>query len=174
MKAAQVIRSMMLGTAMAMAIGVMAQPAPVQQMASNILSLQAEGLNNEMVSLADFQGKFILMDIWAPWSPVCKHHANTVKLIASKSERDNKVVVVKYALESDRDRWVESVSHYEASGNLVQVRDPMGHASPLVAQLGIVGPPYVLVFSPEGDLLYRGSHIDEAYRVLRKAVRRHH
>ncbi len=162
----------MIGLMVSMVGGLYAQPAPVQQTSSNILSLQAEGLNNEIVSLSDFQGKFILMDIWAPWSPVCKHHSNTVKLIAKKAEKDDNVVVVKYALESDRGRWVDAVSAYDASGNLVQVRDPMGHASPLVAQLGIVGPPYVLVFSPEGDLLYRGARIDDAYKILRKAVRR--
>ncbi len=152
-----------------------AQPAPIENSHASAFTLQAEGLNNEMITLNDFEGKFIIVDLWAPWSPTCKHHSNTLKALAKRFEKKGEnAVILKYALESDRDRWVSTVSTHPIEGNVVQARDPLGHASPIVSQLGIVGPPYLLVFSPEGDLLYRGPKIDDAYRSLRKAMKRYH
>ncbi len=173
MKTMKGIRLFLAMTVWGMGFQAGAQPEPSPKDAASTFILQAEGLQNEVISFNDFEGRFVVVDIWAPWSPTCKRHGNVLKELARMfEEEDGRAVVLKYALESNRERWLASVAADPVEGAVVHARDPLGHASPLLDRLGIAGPPYVLVLGPDGDLIYRGAEIGDAYRALRKAMRR--
>ncbi len=143
-----------------------AQPGgdPFAASSAPLLEIEGEGINGDTVRLSDFRRKYVLVEVWAPWAPACPRTSKQIMRFARKMRKAKKSIrLIRYALDSDRERWMASIATTKRPPRwIVNVRDPWGHLSPLKERLEINQLPYLLVFSPKGELLYRGTDVQAA------------
>ncbi len=136
--------------------------------------LQGEDELGRMVKISEFYGEIVIMEIWAPWSPMCPRTSSQIIGLARKLwRRGMRTRLIRYALESDRHRWRDYIRAFPYDMPwIVNMRDPLGHLSPMLTQLDIGKFPYLLVFAPDGNLIYYGTNIQAARTVTLSAARR--
>ena len=125
------------------------------------------------LSLADFRGRVVLLNIWATWCATCRHEMPTLdRLQAVLGGRDFEVV----ALSIDRSGHAVVRRFYNEAGigNLTLYIDPTGAAS---RTLGVAGLPTTLLIDRDGRELdrYRGPAVwdsEEMVAFLRSIIAR--
>ncbi len=160
-----------------LATGVWAQPAPASpQPAAVISAIGGTTETGNWVTLDSLGRRYVIVEVWAPWSPSCKRSAEMATRLYKWMRKQKKSVrLLKYAVESDRQRWLDYLSHIKRRRRtIIHVRDSLGHASPLLAQVHPDKLPYLLIFSPRKNLLYAGTDEREAMDALREAIRKKH
>lgn len=65
-------------------------------------------VNGKTVSLADFKGKYVLVDFWASWCGPCKGQIPFLKAANDKYKNKN-FVVLGVSLDSKREAWVKGI-----------------------------------------------------------------
>ncbi len=152
-----------------------AQPAPSPVMAPRLVGeIQGEDEAGRMVKLHELGGRFVIVEVWAPWAPVCQRASHQIMGLTRKLwRRGHPTYWVRYALESDRRRWREFARSFPYDVPwILNWRDPLGHLSPMFDRMTIETLPYLMIFSPEGELIYHGSNIPEARTITLSAARR--
>lgn len=118
------------------AAGVAADQAP---------ALEVETLSEERVSLADYRGKLVLVNFWAPWCPPCRQEMPDLEAFHNKHDD---TVVLGLAV------------NYRSRGNVTNMVDmmnvtyPVAYASPEVADKfgSFRGLPTTFLIGPEGKV----------------------
>ena len=64
--------------------------------------------NGYRVQLAEFKGKYVLLDFWASWCPDCRKDIPAVKAMYEKYGKN--VVFIGVSFDTDRDRWAKCVA----------------------------------------------------------------
>ena len=105
--------------------------------------LDAEG--NEL-TLADFAGQVVLLNLWATWCPPCRAEMPSIDRLAGEMAGDGLAVI---ALSSDRGGAARIAKFYEEIGveNLAIHQDPRGQ---LQRQAGAIGLSVTLLLDREG------------------------
>ena len=126
-------------------------PIPLHVNPREILEIQFTDGNGEFLSLADFRGRVVLLNIWATWCAPCRKEMPTLDRLQSRlGGRDFEVV----ALSIDR-AGVEVVEKFYEEikiDNLAIYIDSTGKAA---RALKIVGLPTTLLIDAEGRELGR-------------------
>ena len=111
-----------------------------------------ESLDGELVSLAQFRGKTVLIDFWATWCPPCIFQVPELNRFW-KAHRDDGVVVLGVAIDEEGAEvvgpWIEEQ----------KVEYPILLGDDLLAQqYGAIGFPTLVVVRPDGiiDSLHVG------------------
>lgn len=120
------------------------QPSPVPE-------LEFKDGEGNPLTLADFRGKVILLNIWATWCPPCREEMPTLDALQAKLGGADFEVV---ALSIDR-AGIDVVEDFYAEIGITHLRryvDPAAMAAPI---LGAVGVPTTLLIGFEGRELGR-------------------
>jgi len=76
-----------------------------------------EDQNGKMVSLSDFKGKIVVLDIWATWCAPCKAEIPFLKkLDAELHGKDVVFVSISTDEQKDKEKWLKMVSDMKLSG----------------------------------------------------------
>ncbi|UKJ08568.1 TlpA family protein disulfide reductase [Solitalea lacus] len=75
-------------------------------------------LNGKMVSLSDFAGKVVLMDIWASWCAPCKKEIPYLNEL-EKEMHGKDVVFMSVTIDkpTDKEKWLTAIKDNQAGGN---------------------------------------------------------
>lgn len=107
-------------------------------------------INGKNVSLSDFKGKLVYMDIWATWCGPCKMQIPALKQLEEKYGKEDIVIVsVSIDPEKDKDKWRQMVLSEQLKG--VQLYAGAESNFPIDYQVEYI-PRFVLI-SPNGDIL---------------------
>ena len=103
-------------------------------------------LADQPKSLADYRGKWVVLNFWATWCPPCRKEMPGLGRLQADLGDDNFTVVT---LATGRNPVTGIVRFFEEAGvqNLPALRDPK---SALASQIGIMGLPVTLILNPEG------------------------
>lgn len=115
-----------------------ANPAPTTQV------LDAEG---KSVQVSDFQGKVVVVNLWATWCAPCKIEMPTLAKLAADYEGKN-VVVMPISIDGDKDE-AEARAFIAKNAPLKFYRDPK-LAYPYALAPPTSGMPTTIVFGPDG------------------------
>ncbi len=164
-----------IGMSMLVYYSATGQPSPIH-VDHEITSLPiiGEGVNGDTISLADFRRKYVVVEVWAPWSKGCPRTSKKILQLAYRIRKNKKSVrLIRYALDSDRDRWIQAITTSKRSPRwIVNVRDPYGHLSLLTQRMEIKKLPYLMVFSPKGELIYRGNNVQHAMAATMERIKK--
>lgn len=83
-------------------------------------------MNGKMVNMKDFQGKVVLIDVWATWCGPCKTQMPFLKEVEDHYKGNDNVVFVGLSIDGakDKEKWLKMIKEKQLEG--VQLLDDFG------------------------------------------------
>lgn len=125
-------------------------PVTELQAGDRMPDFNLEDIDGKQVSLKDFKGKYVLIDIWATWCGVCLDEAPFFERLESQFHHKC-IAFVSISADKNRDVWVKMIQSKQT--NIPQWRLPEGEKSPLLSAFGIEGIPRFILLDKKGRIL---------------------
>ena len=130
---------------------------------NEVPDIQLPLINGEKKQLADFRGKYVVLNFWANGSDKSDMMIEELQnLYDVVQDSLDKIAIVSYALESDKDAWKAAVNsnNMEREGWL-NACDGAGTDSPAAKLLGVENAPRIIIVEPEGRAVSMDMDVDE-------------
>ncbi|MBV7531023.1 TlpA disulfide reductase family protein [Chitinophaga sp. sic0106] len=106
------------------------------------------------VSLADFKGKYVVLDFWASWCKPCR--AAIPELTSVYNQYKSKgLEVLSVSLDDKKDKWLQALDEEKMAWP--QVSDLKGGAGEVPTQYGVVAIPACFLIDPSGKVIMLGA-----------------
>lgn len=106
----------------------------------------------KMVSLTDFRGKYVYIDVWATWCAPCRSEIVPAKVLEEKF-KGKKIVFVGVSIDDpiNKERWQNFIKEYNLAG--VQVLAENAWNSSFITEYGIRSIPRFILLDTEGNII---------------------
>jgi len=124
----------------------------------------------KMVSLADYRGKYVLIDFWASWCKPCR--AENPALIKCYNEYRNRnfdILGVSAEDEKSRAKWVKAIADDHLPWT--QVSDLKGWQNAAALRYAVRSYPSNFLVGPDGKIVAVNLHGEELETVLAKLIK---
>lgn len=119
--------------------------------------------NGYRVQLAEFKGKYVLLDFWASWCPDCRKDIPAVKAMYEKYGKN--VVFIGVSFDTDRDRWAKCVADNGMTWRQVSELKRMREAK--IAQIyGVQWIPSMTLVGPDGKVVLSTVVLERMEKAL--------
>lgn len=109
-------------------------------------------VNGNNVSLDDFKGKYVYIDVWAQWCAPCKREIPFLKELNQEYKgKDLAVVSLSIDKMEDKDKWLKMVKDKNLEGT--QIMADKAWNSDFVTAYGIRGIPRFILLDKEGNIV---------------------
>jgi thiol-disulfide isomerase/thioredoxin len=118
-------------------------------------------LDDEELSLADFRGKFVLLDFWATWCAPCVAEIPNLESVQKQFGADPRFAMVSLSLD---EKPADAMSYVKAQ-TLTWRQGHIGGESPVASAYGATAIPATFLIGPDGKILatnLRGAAIQRA------------
>ncbi len=105
-------------------------------------------INGKQMSLKDFRGKYVYIDMWATWCGPCQKELPFLKKLAEKYKGRN-ITFVGLSIDADKAKWEARVK----SGALCGTQLYIGKGSRFQADYRISGIPRFILLDPNGRIV---------------------
>jgi thiol-disulfide isomerase/thioredoxin len=125
-----------------------------------------------MISMKDFKGKVVFIDVWATWCGPCREQFPFLKEIEEEYKNNNDIVFLGITIDRarDREKWINTIKKENLPP--LQLFDDMGKT--FARKYEIVGIPRFLLVSKDGKWIEvrcpRPEAKEELKRYLNKAL----
>ena len=114
----------------------------------------------QMVKLADYQGKFTLVDLWASWCGPCrKKHPDMLALHQKYKDQDFEIISI--SIDQDTAKWIAAA---EKDG--LQWETVLDAENNISDELGVIAIPFNYLLAPDQTILGVNVSIEEIETVL--------
>jgi len=107
-------------------------------------------INGQKVSLSDFKGKVVYMDIWASWCAPCISEINKSKGLKDKFEANKDVIFLYVSIDEDPAKWKEMVAKKNIHG--VHVISSKGQEGDISKNFKVQGIPKFILIDKNGNI----------------------
>jgi peroxiredoxin len=115
---------------------------------------------NRLVKLSSFHGKYVLLDFWASWCPICRESApGVVKTYNSYRNKNFSILSVSLDRPNDRQKWLQAIHHDGLKWT--QVSDLNFWKSPVVGLYKLTALPQNFLIDPNGKIIARDLDGDQ-------------
>lgn len=104
--------------------------------------------SGDTLSLNDYKGKYLLIDLWASWCVPCIKMMPHLQAL-EKAYADENIVFVALSIDSDRLKWLNKINELHLEGH--QLLDQKGEFARL---LNVTGIPHYMLYDPQGKLIH--------------------
>lgn len=115
-----------------------------------LLTMKFSDANNNMVTLRDVPGNYLLLDFWASWCAPCRYE-NRILVKDKTIIGRNDVAVVAVSLDKDKSKWLKAVK--DDGLNYLTICDFNALESPLVKGFSVTTVPYNILIDKNGNIL---------------------
>lgn len=126
-----------------------------------------EDRNGKKVSLKDFRGKYVLIDIWATWcTPCLRELPHLKKLEVTYHDKNIEFIGISVDYKSEYDLWKKMLKEKELNG--IQLFSDNAFDSDFVSDFGVSSIPRFILISPEGKIAE--SHLSKPSKEKTKQL----
>ncbi len=127
-----------------------AQPKAYPLVGKPAPNLTMQDVNGKTVSIADFKGKYVLVDFWASWCGPCRQENPNV--VAAYNQYKNKnFTILGVSLDDDKQAWMAAIKKDGLAWN--HMSDLKQWASPAVETYQFDGIPFNVLIDPQGTIV---------------------
>lgn len=124
--------------------------------------------NGKKVALAQFKGKYVLIDFWASWCGPCRAE-NPHLLKAYKKFKQKGFEVLSISIDEDRKDWSAAVKQDKLPW--LQTVDTRGWKAPVAVDYGIKAIPANFLIGPDGKIIAKNLRGDELEKWLKQLLK---
>jgi thiol-disulfide isomerase/thioredoxin len=124
--------------------------------------------NGELVNIAGYKGKYILIDFWASWCGPCRRE-NPNLLKAYKQYKDKGFDILSVSIDENKDKWLAAVAEDQLSWT--QVSDLKGKNSTVYKQFEIRAIPMNYLLDTEGRIVAKNLRGEELQKKLTEIIK---
>ncbi|TJZ50048.1 AhpC/TSA family protein [Sphingobacterium olei] len=120
----------------------------------------------EIVNLKKFEGKYVLVDLWASWCPPCRsEHPNLVNVYKKYAGEGFEIVSI--SLDDSKEKWLQAISEdnliWTNVSNLSGIKK-----DPISKKLSVTSIPDNFLIDQKGFIIARGLRGDRLIKELEK------
>lgn len=114
--------------------------------AADVLDMDLPGLNQPKVSLSDYRGRWVVLNLWATWCPPCIEEMPELEAFHQRYGKEIPTIGVNYEF-NEIDTLKSFVSDIKVTFPIA-----LSGGEPLAGFPGLVGLPTTYIIDPEGRL----------------------
>jgi len=109
-------------------------------------------MDSNMISLSDFKGSYVYVDVWATWCGPCKYEIPFL-LQLEKDYHDANIIFMSVSVdvEEAKQKWIDMINEKDMGG--VQLISTDGWKSQIMKDYAINGIPRFMLFDIEGNVI---------------------
>ncbi|RAJ83189.1 peroxiredoxin [Chitinophaga dinghuensis] len=111
-------------------------------------------MNGKTISLADYKGKYVLVDFWASWCKPCREAVPALTATYNKF-KDKGFTIVSVSMDDKKDKWLQAIA--EEKMPWAQVSDLKGGESQVAKDYGVMAIPAAFLVDPNGKVIALGT-----------------
>jgi thiol-disulfide isomerase/thioredoxin len=131
--------------------------------------IEATTLDGKAITLQDFKGKYVLLDVWATWCGPCIKEIPQIQAVYDAFGKDERFVMLSLSV----DEKVEDAKEFQEKKKLPWTQAFLGEGvhSPTLKSFGVRAIPAFVLVGPDGKIVARGMRGDGIKEAVAKALK---
>ncbi len=130
--------------------------------------IEAISLDGKPLKLADYRGKFVLLDFWATWCGPCVAEIPQLQSVHDACAKDDRFAILSLSV----DEKIDEPKSFQEKRKLPWTQAFLGGGihSPTPGTFGVRAIPAFVLVGPDGKIVARGMRGDEIKKTVEKAL----